>query len=70
MVSLRSHIITVNVNELLTLATRVPTISFMVANFVTYEKVLIKRCYASKDLSSFENFSKFLEQVRNWDQYP
>ena len=32
----------------------------MVATFVTYEKVSIKWCYTSKDLSYFYNFKKFL----------
>ena len=30
---------------------RVITISFVVATFVTYEKVLIKECYKSKDVT-------------------
>ena len=41
------------VNELLILVIRAATISFMVATLVIYEKVLIKRCYTSKDLSYF-----------------
>ena len=35
-------LILIMVNELLILVTRVTTISFMVTNFATYEKVLIK----------------------------
>ena len=31
----------------------------MVATFATFEKVLIKSCYTSKDLSYFESFKKF-----------
>ena len=45
------------VNGLLILVLRVASISFIVANFVTYEKVSIKRCYTSKDLSYFQSFS-------------
>ena len=52
-------LILIIVNELLILVTRDFSISFMVANFIAYEKVLIKRCYTSEGLSSFSNFSKF-----------
>ena len=31
----------------------------MVATFAAFEKVLIKSCYTSKDLSYFESFKKF-----------
>ena len=42
---------------------RVAAISFVVANFFTYEKGLIKRSYTSKDLSAFKILINFLEQV-------
>ena len=47
---------------LLILVIQATTISFIVATFVTYEKVLIKikLCYTSKDLSYFLNFNKLL----------
>ena len=41
MVSLNPHMVII-VNELLILVMRVTTISFIVATFVTYEKVLVK----------------------------
>ena len=41
MVSLNPHMVII-VNELLILVIRVTAISFIVATFVTYEKVLIK----------------------------
>ena len=51
LVSHNSHLVIVN--ESLILVIRAATIIFMVATLVIYEKVLIKRCYTSKDLSYF-----------------
>ena len=46
------------INELLKLAVRVATtISFMIANFVTYEKVLIMMLHIERSLSLLK-FSK------------
>ena len=42
MVSLNPHMVIIIVNELLILVIRVTAISFIVATFVTYEKVLVK----------------------------
>ena len=36
----------------------------MVVNFTSYEKVLIKWFYTSKDFSYFKNFSKFVRTSR------
>ena len=42
---------------------RVAPISFILANFITYKQVLIK-CYLSKDLSYFQNLSKWIRTGR------
>ena len=70
MVSHISQLITVN--ELLILVTTsITAISFMVATFVIYEKVLVKWGHTSKDLSWFQNINKFFwNRSERRDQNP
>ena len=51
------------VNELLILVIKVITFSFAVANFVTYEKVLIMMLRRRRIFPNFEILVNFLEQV-------